>query len=170
MPVSFPANDHLGQAGKRARSQVRVMDVVLDRPLIAGQDSSPPMPPPRLALKPAGAARGLLDGAWWPRSRDLTRELPALIDTLDRRWARVTRVAVHPSLWPVIPHRVPASGHVVHVGWFAEQDPNKLLLLSYTTGRLDLLVVPPECDLAAATPDAGSPRAVSWRTTNAFAR
>lgn len=128
------------------------MDVVLDRPLIAdGQESSPPMPPPRLALKPAGAARGLLDGAWWPRSRDLTRELPALIDTLDRRWARVTRVAVHPSLWPVIPHRVPASGHVVHIGWFAEQDPNKLLLLSYTTGRLDLLVIPPECDLAAAT-------------------
>jgi hypothetical protein len=128
------------------------MKITLDRPLIAaGQDSSPPMPPPRLALKPANAAPGLLDGAWWPRSRDLTRELPALIDTLDRRWARVTRVAVSPTLWPVIPHRVPASGHVVHVGWFTEQDANKLLLLSYTTGRLDLLVIPPECDLAAAT-------------------
>ncbi|MDX3077486.1 DUF5994 family protein [Streptomyces sp. MI02-7b] len=129
------------------------MSVILDRPLIAadGQDSSPPIPPPRLALKPAAAARGLLDGAWWPRSRDLARELPALIDTLDRRWARVTRVAVNPALWPVIPRRVSASGHVVHVGWFREQDPNKLLLLSYTTGRLDLLVIPPECDLAAAT-------------------
>lgn len=129
------------------------MNIVLDRPFVVdGQDSSPPIPPPRLALKPASAGtRGLLDGAWWPRSRDLTRELPALIDTLDRCWARVTRVAVHPSLWPVIPRRVPVSGHVVHVGWFTEQDANKLLLLSYTTGRLDLLVIPPECDLAAAT-------------------
>ncbi|MFB7288532.1 DUF5994 family protein [Actinacidiphila glaucinigra] len=128
------------------------MNIILDRPRIAdGQDYSPPAPPPRLALRPVNAAPGLLDGAWWPRSRDLTRELPALIDTLDRRWARVTRVAVHPSLWPVIPHRVPASGHVVHVGWFNDQDANKLLLLSYTTGRLDLLVIPPECDLAAAT-------------------
>lgn len=128
------------------------MKIIVHRPLIAdGQDSSPPIPPPRLVLKPAHAAQGLLDGAWWPRSRDLTRELPALIGTLDRCWARVTRVAVHPSLWPVIPRRVPASGHVVHVGWFTEQDANKLLLLSYTTGRLDLLVIPPECDLAAAT-------------------
>lgn len=58
---------------------------------------------------------------------------------------------MNPTLWPVIPRRVSASGHVVHVGWFTEQDPNKLLLLSYTTGRLDLLVIPPECDLAAAT-------------------
>ncbi|MET9880198.1 DUF5994 family protein [Actinacidiphila glaucinigra] len=127
------------------------MSIILDRPLVAdGQESSPLMPPPRLALKPAIAARGLLDGGWWPRSRDLTRELPALIDTLDRRWARVTRVAVHPSLWLVIPRRVHASGHVVHVGWFTEQDRNKLVLLSYSIGRLDLLVIPPECDLASA--------------------
>ncbi|MFF7216741.1 DUF5994 family protein [Streptomyces sp. NPDC008238] len=127
------------------------MNIILDRPLVAdGQESSPLMPPPRLSLKPAKAAPGLLDGGWWPRSRDLMRELPALIDTLDRRWARVTRVAVHPSLWLVIPRRVHASGHVVYVGWSTKQDPNKLMLLSYSIGRLDLLVIPPECDLAAA--------------------
>ncbi|MDX3099131.1 DUF5994 family protein [Streptomyces sp. ME19-03-3] len=137
------------------------MNIILDHPLMVDGQSSLPMPPPRLALKPADAFRGLLDGAWWPRSRDLTRELPALIDTLDRRWARVTRVVVHPSLWLVIPRRVHALGHVVHVGWFAEQDPNKLMLLSYFIGRLDLLVIPPECDLAAATrmmAAAGDPR------------
>ena len=150
------------------------MNIILDHPLMVDGQSSLPMPPPRLALKPADAFRGLLDGAWWPRSRDLTRELPALIDTLDRRWARVTRVVVHPSLWLVIPRRVHALGHVVHVGWFAEQDPNKLMLLSYFIGRLDLLVIPPECDLAAATrmmaaagdPRCRRPRAASWRTTS----
>lgn len=36
------------------------------------------------------------------------------------------------------------SGHTVKVGWFtSEIDPHKLLLLSYGTGRFDLLVVPP---------------------------
>jgi hypothetical protein len=40
---------------------------------------------------------------------------------------------------------------VVHVGWFeAEQDPHKLLLLSYTVGRWDLLVIPPETEPATA--------------------
>lgn len=43
------------------------------------------------------------------------------------------------------------SRHVVHVGWFeAEQDPHKLLLLSYTVGRWDLLVIPPETEPATA--------------------
>lgn len=40
---------------------------------------------------------------------------------------------------------------VVSVGWFkAEQDPHKLLPLSYTVGRWDLLVSPPQTDPAIA--------------------
>ncbi|MFE0332419.1 DUF5994 family protein, partial [Streptomyces sp. NPDC058960] len=97
------------------------------------------------------SAPGLLDGAWWPRSRDLLREIPGLTDALDARWGRITRVIVNPAHWPVIPHKVPVTGHIVHVGWFAaEQDPNKLILLSYTVGRLDLLVIPPETEPTAA--------------------
>ncbi|MFD8965822.1 DUF5994 family protein [Streptomyces sp. NPDC059568] len=110
-----------------------------------------PSPPVRLSLTPTGSAPGLLDGAWWPRSRDLSRELPALTDVLDARWGRITRVTVNPAHWPVIPRKVPVTGHTVHVGWFAnEQDPNKLILLSYTRGRWDLLVIPPETGAAAA--------------------
>lgn len=53
--------------------------------------------------------------------------------------------------WPVIPGKVAVAGHTVHVGWFAdEQDPHKLVLLSYTTGRWDLLVIPPETGAFAA--------------------
>ncbi|MFI0960158.1 DUF5994 family protein [Streptomyces sp. NPDC021080] len=108
-------------------------------------------PPARLALKADGPSRGLLDGAWWPRSRDLLRELPALTDALDTVWGRITRIAVNPEHWPVIPDEVPVSGHVVKVGWFTpEIDPHKLLLLSYGTGRWDLLVIPPETGPEAA--------------------
>ncbi|MFJ2199273.1 DUF5994 family protein [Streptomyces violaceusniger] len=110
-----------------------------------------PSPPARLSLTPTSSVPGLLDGAWWPRSRDLLRELPALTDVLDARWGRITRVSVNPAHWPVIPRKVPATGHTVNVGWFTdEQDPHKLILLSYTTGRWDLLVIPPETSAAAA--------------------
>jgi hypothetical protein len=106
----------------------------------------------RLRLAPPGSAPALIDGAWWPRSRDLAAELPALVAVLDPLWGRITHVTVNPTFWPVVPRWVPVHGHVVKVGWFrAEQDPHKLLLLSYTVGRWDLLVIPPETsDVTAA--------------------
>ena len=110
-----------------------------------------PMSPVRLSLAPAGSAPLLLDGAWWPRSRDLTAELPALASVLDPLWGRVTRVTVNPAQWPVVPRKVPVAGHVVKVGWFRfEQDEHELLLLSYHVGRWNLLVVPPQTPPAAA--------------------
>ncbi|MBL3670065.1 hypothetical protein JL475_29600 [Streptomyces sp. M2CJ-2] len=110
--------------------------------------------PLRLALASTDTPGALLDGAWWPRSRDsrdLAAELPALTAVLDPLWGRITHVTVNPTLWPVIPRKVPVDGHVVSVGWFrAEQDPHKLLLLSCTVGRWDLLVIPPQTDPAIA--------------------
>ncbi|WP_037804474.1 DUF5994 family protein, partial [Streptomyces resistomycificus] len=40
----------------------------------------------RLSLAPVGPAPALLDGAWWPRSRDLRAELPSLTAVLDPLW------------------------------------------------------------------------------------
>jgi hypothetical protein len=120
----------------------------------------PTLPPPepaavpaaRLALKTEGASRGLLDGAWWPRTRDLPSELRALTAVLDPLWGRITRVAVNPEHWPVIPRKVPVDGHLVKVGWFTpEIDPHALLLLSYGTGRWDLLIIPPETGAESAS-------------------
>ncbi|MEK9519613.1 DUF5994 family protein [Streptomyces sp. NPDC087908] len=105
----------------------------------------------RLSLTPETTLAGLLDGAWWPRSRDLAAELPPLVDALEEHFGRITRVAVNPTRWPVVPHKVPVAGHTVHVGWFTEQDPDKMILLSYTVGRVDLLVIPPETEPAAGT-------------------
>lgn len=43
------------------------------------------------------------------------------------------------------------NGHAVKVGWFTtELDPHKILLLSHTTGRWNLLVIPPEADASTA--------------------
>ncbi|MFD7407048.1 DUF5994 family protein [Streptomyces sp. NPDC059866] len=106
-----------------------------------------------------------LDGAWWPRSRDLAHELSALADVLDPLWGRITHIAVNPRHWPILPRKIFVNGHVVKVGWFtSEQDPQRILLLSYTAGRWDLLVIPPETGapsaarlMAAASADNGPP-------------
>jgi len=120
----------------------------------------------RIALKSESRSGGPveLDGAWWPRTRDLASELSTLADVLDPLWGRITRIAVNPRNWPILPPRIFVNGHVVKVGWFASEmlDPDQILLLSYTAGRWDLLVVPPETDapvaarlMAAASADTG---------------
>ncbi|MFJ4685545.1 DUF5994 family protein [Streptomyces sp. NPDC091377] len=106
--------------------------------------------PARLSLTPETTLAGQLDGAWWPRSRSLEAELPPLVAALEEGWGRITRVVVNPTRWPVVPRKVPVAGHTVHAGWFTEQHPDKLILLSYTRGRWDLLVIPPETEPAAA--------------------
>ncbi|WP_370413647.1 DUF5994 family protein [Streptomyces fradiae] len=104
----------------------------------------------RLALTPNTSLAGLLDGAWWPYSRDLVVELPPLVDALRDRWGRVTRITANPVPWPVAPYQVPVGGYAVHVGWFTDQAPDTMILLSYHLGRCDLLVIPPETEPASA--------------------
>ncbi|WP_051717033.1 DUF5994 family protein [Streptomyces megasporus] len=106
-----------------------------------------PAPPARVALTAIRVLPGrpCVDGAWWPRSRDLSRELPALTDALDDGWGRVTRVTVDPTRWPVVPRMVRVTGRTVRVGWFLdERHPYELILLSHAAGRCELLVIPPE--------------------------
>ncbi|MFI6849962.1 DUF5994 family protein [Kitasatospora sp. NBC_00085] len=115
--------------------------------------TTPPTTAPatRLSLAPVGVRAGRLDGAWWPRSRDLLLELPALAAELDERWGRITRITVNPATWPVIPRRIPVAGHTVHAGWFTtEQDRHVIAVYSYAPLSLNLLVVPPSTDTVDA--------------------
>ncbi|MFD9430659.1 DUF5994 family protein [Streptomyces sp. NPDC060002] len=126
---------------------ISLSPTIEDRPA----SSSPASSSLRLSLAPVGAVPALLDGAWWPRSRDLGAELPSLTAVLEPRWGRITRVTVNPTHWPAVPRKVPVAGHVVKVGWFlTEQDPHELLLLSYRVGRWNLLVIPPQTDPVSA--------------------
>ncbi|GAA2793092.1 DUF5994 family protein [Streptomyces showdoensis] len=105
----------------------------------------------RLALTPNTSMAGLLDGAWWPYSRDLATELLPLVEALRDRFGRVTRITANPAPWPVALRKVPVGGYAVHVGWFTGQDPDTMILLSYGHDRCDLLVIPPETGPASAT-------------------
>jgi Family of unknown function (DUF5994) len=105
----------------------------------------------RLALIEPPAPRTTLDGAWWPRTSDLTEELPPLITELHRRGIRVTRAVYNPDSWAPAARRLQADGRIIQLGWFRHIDRQLLNMTGDATrGRLDLLVVPPDASEAAA--------------------
>jgi hypothetical protein len=101
----------------------------------------------RLRLKPAGPQSGPVDGGWWPRSRDLAAELPALLDGLGDRSGPVARVAYHLDGWDPAPRRLPKSARLEG---FRTTDPRILTVAGRDGKRLVLLVVPSSTEDAPA--------------------
>jgi hypothetical protein len=108
------------------------------------------IPTARLALAPRRIDRAVLDGGWWPRSRDSSAEVPALVAALTQRYGPIRHVLLNSATWADRPRRLTAGTRVVRMGWFISQDP--ALATAITTGgdQLDLLVVPPDTSPEAA--------------------
>ncbi|MEX5717121.1 DUF5994 family protein [Geodermatophilus maliterrae] len=105
----------------------------------------------RLELIEPVSPRTTLDGAWWPRTQDLSQELSGLVEELHRRGIRVTRVGYHPTAWGPTPRRLEADGRTIRLGWFRGLDPHQLNLTGDPArGRVDLLVIPPDTTAASA--------------------
>jgi hypothetical protein len=85
-----------------------------------------------------------VDGAWWPRSSDLTVELPPLLRRLSAASTADVRVAYHLGTWKRAPRKFFIGRRMIRLGGFVHQDP-LVLSLSGAVGnrRLDLLVVDP---------------------------
>jgi hypothetical protein len=98
----------------------------------------------RLRLKPKAPCTGYVDGAWWPRSRDLTAELPGLAEVLAVRLGRIERAAYSLSTWDHAPHGLGIDGFRIHLEGFTYQDKNIIHVSGSNRGRISLLVVPPE--------------------------
>ncbi|GGQ31114.1 MULTISPECIES: DUF5994 family protein [Streptomyces] len=102
-----------------------------------------------LRLQTTQSRQGLLDGAWWPRSRNVTIELPALITALTAHLGPITRVGLDTSTWQDVPTRLVIDGQVVHL----DADPVGDDTVLVTRGHNDhfaLLVVPPDTTADAA--------------------
>jgi uncharacterized protein DUF5994 len=104
----------------------------------------------RLRLDPTLARGGILDGGWWPRSRDPDAELPDLIAGLESSLGVITRVALNSDPWNDAPRRLAVNGRRVHVGWFRAMNAQTICLTRAFQDRFVLLVVPPEATTAAA--------------------
>ncbi|MFD5634203.1 DUF5994 family protein [Streptomyces sp. NPDC127077] len=113
-----------------------------------------PSPPPlssstavRLRLSAPPAQRHMprrIDGAWWPRSNDLTSELPRLLGELPPDWGHISSVLVDEAVWAPFPGRLLVADQVVRLRRTTRRHaPSTVCLLAPGRGRWDLLVVPP---------------------------
>lgn len=107
--------------------------------------------PLRLKLKPKAPATGYVDGAWWPRTWDLSTELPALLAVLAVRLGHLRRVSYHLGTWDAAPRRLPTGdGPPVRLGGFNTQHPYTVDVIASDGPILTLLVVPPAVTPATA--------------------
>jgi hypothetical protein len=112
--------------------------------------AKPPWHALRLRLKPKAPTTGYVDGAWWPRSRDLSTELPTLLAVLAIRPGRIERVSYNLTGWHPAGRRLPIEGGVVRLEGFHAQRPDTVTISGQGRQRLTLLVIPPEAAPAAA--------------------
>jgi hypothetical protein len=82
----------------------------------------------------------VLDGAWWPRSRDAAAELADLISALDAKRLRINLVMLNPDGWVGHPRRLQVADRTVRVSWFRTLDTAVLIATTGSGQRIDLLV------------------------------
>ena len=127
----------------------------------AGRHLTPPDYTPRLRLKPKAPVTGYIDGAWWPHSDDLTKELPDLLAVLAVRLGAIDRVLYNLSEWAKAPAKLAIGGRKVRLDGYRRQPISTLAVLGANRTKILLLVVPPHTDpdhahttmMAAAAPN-----------------
>lgn len=115
---------------------------VQEAPRISGRRHDGPDSTPRLRLKRKAPASGYVDGAWWPHSGDLPRELPDLISVLSVRLGPVARVTYNLAEWAMAPRKMVVGGRVVRLDGYHRQPANTIDVLDGRGDRIVLLVVP----------------------------
>ena len=98
----------------------------------------------RLALK-MSADRRTLDGAWWPRSRELGEELIHLFAAWPVDAGYISRVIVAPGDWDDTPVKVeiPHRRGQVKTGLLPMDTTHQLVLIMIDGQRRTLVVIPP---------------------------
>jgi len=101
----------------------------------------------RLRLRGPGVVGGFVDGGWWPRTRDLSIELPPLLVAMYSAGYDVRRVMYNITAWDRAPRRMTVGGRLVKLGGFHTQNAAAISLVDPSgRQRIDLVVVPPGTD------------------------
>ncbi|OBB60070.1 hypothetical protein A5757_10370 [Mycobacterium sp. 852013-51886_SCH5428379] len=120
---------------------------------------------PRLWLKRKAPVTGYVDGAWWPHSADLARELSDLLAVLSVRLGSVERVSYRLGDWSDTPRKILVNGHTVKLDGYRRQPANTIGISDGRGQSIVLLVIAPQTDAeqahmvamaAAATDDASN--------------
>jgi hypothetical protein len=99
----------------------------------------------RLALSDSFGL-GPLDGAWWPRSRDLQAEVSALVDQYPKERGHIDRLLYSRPDWDSTPRKITAERGFVKLGGFPEDDSHLMVISLSSAKRVRLLVIPFDTD------------------------
>ncbi len=91
-----------------------------------------------------------IDGAWWPRSRQLLDELPGLVASVSDRLGRVVMIGYRRNGWDETPPLVEVAGRTIELLSFTSDEPASLIVIGEDGRHLTLQVIPPEADEQAA--------------------
>lgn len=103
----------------------------------------------RLRMTGSRAPSEHIDGAWWPASKQLEDELPALIDAVRDRLPSVAMVAYRRDGWFAPPHLV-LDEHPVELLGFISEEPPTVILIGEDGHHLTLRVIDPDTDAQEA--------------------
>ncbi|GAA2208893.1 hypothetical protein GCM10009850_043510 [Nonomuraea monospora] len=117
--------------------------------------------PARVFLEPTLTRDGTLDGAWWPHSNDLPRELRALVRVLEDRLGPILRVRLDTTAWEEVPAHLLIDGRFVRISGLPAT-PNTIRVIRGSQDGFMLLVIPPH----TAGPIAAAAMRTAARTGN----
>jgi Family of unknown function (DUF5994) len=105
----------------------------------------------RVRFRQPVSPAGFVDASWWPRSRDLSAELPPLLDVLWTAGRDVNRVLYNLEFWKPVPRHLIVAGRSVRLAGFRQQSPLMIGLMdAWGRERIDVLVVDPDTDCEVA--------------------
>ena len=116
----------------------------------AGHRPSSPAHTPRLRLKRKAPRSGYVDGAWWPRTTDLTAELPDLLAVLTIRLGPIGRVIYSLNEWEKAPAKLVIGGRTVRLDGYRLQPAHTVEVLGFSGGKIVLLTVSPQAEAGHA--------------------
>ncbi|MFF3069454.1 DUF5994 family protein [Kitasatospora sp. NPDC057904] len=102
-----------------------------------------------LRLETTQSREGVLDGAWWPRSRDVGAELPGLVRALTEHLGPVASVGLDVDAWDDVPARLVVDGRSVHIDRYPVGD-DTVIVTRGDRDHFSLLVVPPQASRETA--------------------
>ena len=113
--------------------------------------SSNPSSVTRLALCQRDHTRGAIDGAWWPKTLNLSSELPDLVAVFGSWIGEVHRVVYDPSAWMPAPARVIRRHEMISLDPYRLVFSDTIYLMGTHSRDAVLFVLPP----ASSGEDAG---------------
>ena len=118
----------------------------LSRPADGGQPFDAPTRTPRLLLRARGEVSEGVDGAWWPRTTNLTTELHDLISALTDRVGTTERVAFDWNSLSISQRGIDRRDGIEVSGPDQDQPPDIMYVFGADGRRLDILIVGPNTD------------------------